>query len=209
MGIAFLILGLLPLIFLPDLMHGDSDDNDASTDQVNQFSPDHGDNLNEIASLLDDPAEDGAGESDAAEIDVLAPVDEDDLPDDGTQNPDPSSVLAPIDEDDESIPPDSEEGEVLLPVDQIESEADSIWVNFNDDAGLGYSEIKDFQAGQDVLHVLVEPGSIIGDLDVDLQVSDDGLDALVYIEQQLVAILKGAPTATAADIIVEIGIIST
>ncbi|MEE9427571.1 MAG: hypothetical protein V3V25_05410 [Paracoccaceae bacterium] len=202
MGIALLLLGLLPLMFLPDMLDSDADSGDGPEDSSGSESPGNGDGSGDDSSLLDDPVDDGS------EPDVLAPNDEDDLPDDGNQNPDPDDVLAPVDEDDVLSPSGGNGGDVLLPVDQIESDADTIWINFNDDAGLGYSEIEDFQAGQDLLHVLIDPDAIIGELDVEVIQSESGLDSMVYVEQQLVAILKGAPNATLIDVVVEIGVMA-
>jgi len=209
MGIALLLLGLLPLAFLPDFLDTDSDD-----DRASEPPPINDDAAGETGSLLDGfdedlPPEDEAGPVDELEGDILEPVIEDDLPGDG-EDPDPEDVLAPVIEDDVATPPDVDEGDVLLPVDQIESDADAIWINFNDDAGLGYSEIADFQAGQDVLHVLIEPDAVIGQLDVDVDVvkSESGLDSLVYVEQQLVAVLVNSPDVTLADVIVETGVIA-
>lgn len=206
MGIALLLLALLPLAFLPDFLDSDSDDDGASDPPVND------DVVGEVSSLLDGldedvPPEDEAEPVDEPESDVLEPVIEDDLPGDG-EDPDPEDVLAPVIEDDVATPPDADEGDVLLPVDQIESDANTIWINFNDDAGLGYSEIADFQAGQDVLHVLIEPDAVIGQLDVELVKSESGLDSLVYVEQQLVAVLVNSPDVTLADVIVETGVIA-
>ncbi len=151
-------------------------------------------------SLLDDPTV-----VDPEETIILTPVDEDDMPDDGNQNPDPGDILQPVIEADIQTPSDGNQGDVILPVDQIETDADNIWIDFDDDAGLGYSEIEDFQAGQDVLHILIDPKSVMGDLDLKVKLADNGLDSKVYLEQQLVAILKGAATATTSDIQVEIG----
>ena len=205
MGIAFLLLGLLPLMFLPDLLDNGGDGEQADYDLPPSPLPIGGDPQDDAISLLDDPDRNtDAGDTDAA----LAPVNQDDPPDDGSQNPDPQDILLPVDEDDVATLPDGDAGNLLLPVDQISSEANTIWINFDDDAGLGYSEIEDFQAGLDVLHVLIDPDSVIGELDVEVRTAEDGLDALVFVEQQLVAILKGAPEATVADVIVEFGAIA-
>ncbi len=213
MGIALLLLGLLPLIFMPEAIDDGAQDDDLSNDSGGLPPPveidgDGGD----IASLLDDPDDqDGENTDNSTETDgsdILDPNIEIDLPDDGTQNPDPDDILEPVIDIDVLTPSDGNESDILLPVDQINSDSDTIWINFNDDAGLGYSEIEDFQPGQDVLHVLIEPGVVIGALDVDLLQSENGLDTMVYVEQQLVAILKGAADATLGDVIVETGVIA-
>jgi hypothetical protein len=198
MGFAFLILGLLPLMFLPESI--DTDD------------------------LSDEFADESGG------IDALQPMDEDDQPDDSSQNPNPDNILQPIDEIDEYFSDESavddeayydlassdgdqdpadEPDQPLLPVDQIESEAPEIWINFGDDAGLGYSEIEDFDADVDVVHVSIDPDAVIGELDVEVIKTDNGEDAQVYVEEQLIAVLKGAPNATIANVIVEIAAINS
>ena len=91
-----------------------------------------------------------------------------------------------------------------MPVDQIESEEEDIWVDFEADAGLGYSEIEDFDAGVDVLHVSIDSSSVAGELDVEVIEADNGKDALVFVEDQFIAVLKGAPDATTANVIVEV-----
>jgi len=210
MGIAFLLLGLLPLMFLPDMLDSGDEAEDATPETLPIIPLADGDFADDQPDLLDDPETPDPHDDDPTEDDdptALAPNDEDDLPDDGSQNPDPLDVLAPMIEDDVETPPNDEE-DALLPVDQIETDADGIWVNFEDDAGLGYSEIEDFQAGQDVLHIVINPNSIVGDLDLEVLAAANGLDSEVYLEQQLVAVLKGAPDATMADIVVEIGVIA-
>ncbi len=224
MGIALLLLALLPLAFLPDFGDGDTDKSGDGVDLVPPvigpvIGPAIGDEtLDGGTGLLDDPPVDDPGQdmapgADLPEdpedgLDILAPNYEDDPPDAGDQNPDPDNVLAPVNEDDVATPPIGDEGDILLPVDQINSDNDTIWINFNDDAGLGYSEIEDFQSGHDVLHVLIEPNAVFGALDVDILLGENGLDSHVFVEQKLVAILKGAPNATPADVIVEIGVVA-
>ena len=105
MGIALLLLGLLPLVFLPDLLdsHGGSDDVDP--DLPPSPLPIDGDPPDDLASLLDE-SDQGAGQ--AGQENILTPTDEDDPPDDGSQNPDPQDILLPIVEDDVDTPADGD-----------------------------------------------------------------------------------------------------
>ncbi|PHQ93862.1 MAG: hypothetical protein COB40_13425 [Marinosulfonomonas sp.] len=222
MGIAILLLGLLPLAFMPDFLGSDSDDQDENSDQQDPTTG--------VGNLL----EEGGGNSDGANNwmpDILTPIDEDDIDDDDTQNPDENTILEPVIDDDEATPSDGEEGEVLKPVieddvavstrasdDPItpsandDSEADEVVPNPQsnsqqpgDDAGRGPANIENFQVGQDVLTVSVDPDEDDGSLDLDVRPSNNGQDGLVFVGGKLVAIIKDAPNASAQDVFIEVG----
>lgn len=198
MGIAFLLLGLVPLVFLPGLVGEGAVDPAGTVDDTVPLGG-HGD-------LLQDDSQDGPDDTDESvdETDILAPVDADDQPDDGQQQVDPGTVLGAVDEDDDTTPSDGNEGDILQPVDQIESDQDVIWVDGSTDTGLGYAEVEDFELGQDMLHITVAPEMVEGELDLNVTASEDGQDAMVYVEHRLIAVLKGVPGATNADITVTI-----
>ena len=55
MGIAFLLLGLLPLMFLPDLLDGSDDDEDSADFVPPANVPINDENEDQVTSLLDEP----------------------------------------------------------------------------------------------------------------------------------------------------------
>ncbi len=222
MGIAILLLGLLPLAFMPDFLGSDSDDQDENSDQQ--------DSTTGSGNLL----EEGGGNSDGANNlmpDILTPIDEDDIDDDDTQDPDGNTILEPVIDDDKATPSDGKEGETLQPI--IEDEAavsartteDLLTPSVNDDseaddgisnpqsnsqqpgqdAGRGPANIENFQVGQDVLTVSVDPDEDDGSLDLDVRPSGNGQDGLVFVGGKLVAIIKDAPSASAQDVFIEVG----
>lgn len=195
MGFALLLLGLVPLMFLPEMAVSSSSEDD----ELPQDSGGSG-----AGDLLDDEPG-GNNETDLEnDTDILNHIDEDDGADTGDEMVDPETVLSPENEDDAATPSDGSEGDVLKPIDEIESTLETIWIDGSSDTGLAYAEIEDFETGQDILHISMAPESITGELDVDVTQSDNGMDALVFVENELIAILKGAPDATVDDIVVAI-----
>ena len=191
MGIAILLLGLVPLMFLPHM--------DTTTDEDDLQPPDDS-GSEPVGDLLTNDLD--APDPDAEPSDILAPINDIDLPDDGTQPVDPEAVLGPVDQDDVLTPSDGEEGDIILPVDQIESENIDVFIDGSADAGIAYAEVEGFETGEDILHISILPEMVDGTLDVDVTQSDDGMDALIYVEQQLIAVLKDAPDASPDDIVV-------
>lgn len=82
---------------------------------------------------------------------------------------------------------------------------DLFWV-YHDGADIGgAAEITDFAVGEDFLRVSLNPNiGENGEPEVLVTPSDDGLDGWVMVNGDLVAILKGAPTATASDVYAEV-----
>jgi len=81
--------------------------------------------------------------------------------------------------------------------------SDLFWLYTEGDEDV--AEVADFQVGQDFLRVSLNPN--IGENDepeVLVQPSEDGADGMVIVNGDLVAILRGAPTATASDIYAEV-----
>jgi Ca2+-binding RTX toxin-like protein len=69
------------------------------------------------------------------------------------------------------------------------------------DAETSVAEVRDFTPGEDFLRVSLNPQ--IGENDepvVEVRASEDGLDGHVIVNGDLVAVLKGAPTATTSDV---------
>lgn len=195
MGIAFLLLGLVPLMFLPDMVNGDD-----AADSDDAPSPDDGEQGDDDLLLdISDPAD-----QPGADTNILDPINDIDLPDSGGQTDPPSASLTPGDEIDTGTPSDGNEGEILDPVDDIDTYSTAIEVDAGADVGLGHAEIEGFEVGQDVLHISLEPETVSGTLDVLVSPSADGVDGHVFVEQRLIAVLKGVPHATSQDIIAEV-----
>lgn len=170
MGIAFLLLGLLPLALLPEFSHTDSSDNEG---------PD-------VAGGDMGQAADPEG--------VLSPLIVDDVADPEATDPD-GDILAPNPDAADTPSGQAVDGEVLDPIDEIESDSGPYQLDFEDVTGTGHAEIENFDTASDTLEIFIEPGSVQGTLDVDIVASANGADGMVYVEGQLVAVLKDAADA--------------
>ncbi len=203
---AILLLGLLPLAFLPDFLSSGPEEPEEEPEPATA-GEEQGDMLEEAgfvgasAGQGDTGEEDGAVGMESADMGqesgtTLLPVDEADTP--GTAPP-PGDILSPLDEDDQ--PGDAAGGEVALgPVIEIDSEAEDIWLNVDEFAGASYAEITRFDPGRDVLHLgFMEPPEGEGP-ELAVTPSEDGQDALVHVDGVLVAVLRNAPGATIDDI---------
>jgi len=186
MFMAVILLGLLPLAILPDFLGPDPSQGDDADDG--------GENLNKGPDLPND--------------NILEPTVEDDMPEFSDKDEDPEAILSPVIEDDLPPPGDVITGDILLPIDEIDSGAETIFINFEEFHGSGYAEVEGFEAGTDVMHVLIDPDSVEGELNVAVVASANGEDADVYIEDYLIAVLKGAADATEDNVFGEIGTIS-
>ncbi|MDJ0627806.1 MAG: calcium-binding protein [Rhodobacter sp.] len=79
---------------------------------------------------------------------------------------------------------------------------DLFWV-YGD--GAGAAEILDFRVGDDFLRLTLNPHILpTGSPEVMVEPSPDGADALVSVNGDLVAVLRGAPGATASDVYAEV-----
>lgn len=82
---------------------------------------------------------------------------------------------------------------------------DLFWVYHDGDAGSDAAIITDFEVGEDFLRVSLNPNiGENGDPDVVVEASPNGEDGHVIVNGDLVAILRGAPTATSSDIYAEV-----
>jgi hypothetical protein len=257
MGLALLLLGLLPFAFMPDFL-GDEDtpedepasDNMGSVGQGDllggggldaaggagqgtgidlisgfpggvgggavdgggmgggdaagaQADPGQADEAGQLDQTEDqDPANDDADASQSQPDggNTLQPVNEIDQADAGTQNVDPGAVLQPVDQIDVGPGQDASGDTVLTPVNPIDTAADEVWVNYDDVDGTGHAEIDDFKPGEDVLQLSVSANRVSGAPEVQVTPSADGQDGLVFVEKQLMVVLKGAAGASADDI---------
>jgi len=192
MGIAFLLLGLLPLAFLPDLIsENNSDEADASEDETNSGPPD-----GVFGDLLADP------------LSPNAPNIEDDARDPDALEPPAEVVVQPFAEGVDYPDFEPAEGVPLEPVDQMDPTNSTIRLDFEDVVATGYVQISNFDTQSDVLEIIIEQASINAGLDVAVGPSADGQDGVVYVEGQLFAILSGAPDASLANLQAVIGDIS-
>ncbi len=81
---------------------------------------------------------------------------------------------------------------------------DTFWLYHDSDSGAGYAEITDFTSGEDFLRISLNPEVTNGTPDVSVSPSEDGLDGIVEVNGEVVAILRGAPGATLADLYVDV-----
>lgn len=81
---------------------------------------------------------------------------------------------------------------------------DTFWVYFDDASGGGAAEVGDFTPGEDFLRISLNPALDHGDMALSVAPSDDGQDAVVSVNGEIVAMLRGAPGATEADVLVEV-----
>ncbi len=238
MEFALILLGLLPLAFLPALQ-GPADDDEAdppgegfsgagtgalpdaagaegsaaggddglSDDLLSDEGDFDAGDFDEGVPPGGDPGDTGAGkatqgtmpgEGDAGS--VLAPHIEDDVP--GPPGEDPQGVLLP-----EADAPDQGGGgvpftpeEVLLPVDEFDSEGHGVWLDLTSDAGIGHAEIAGFRPGEDMLRITLPPRDDGTAPELTVGRSEDGQDGMVFIDGDLVAILIGAADLSASDV---------
>jgi hypothetical protein len=64
--------------------------------------------------------------------------------------------------------------------------------------------IDDFAPGQDFLRITLDPAQYVDVPSVEVAPSEDGLDGLVRVDGVVVAVLQGTPSATVADLYVEV-----
>jgi Ca2+-binding RTX toxin-like protein len=81
---------------------------------------------------------------------------------------------------------------------------DTFWVYFDGTSGSGAAEITDFAVGQDFLRISLNPDADHGDGTLTVAASENGQDAVVSINGQPVAMLRGAPGASVNDVYVEV-----
>lgn len=81
---------------------------------------------------------------------------------------------------------------------------DTFWVYFDSSAGAGAATVEDFTPGEDFLRISLNPEIEHGSMDLTVEPSADGQDGVVSVNGAVVAVLQGTPTATTADVLVEI-----
>ncbi len=151
----------------------------------------------------EDEGAEGSSEETDTDLQPLTPWIGDDTVDPNQTDPE-GVILSP--EEDTPDNPDQQpvDGEPLRPADSIEGVNGKLQLDFEDVTATGYVEVFDFDPGQDNLEILIESQSVQGGADLLIMQSPDGQDAEVYVEGQLVAVLKGAPQADASDVLVTV-----
>ncbi len=81
---------------------------------------------------------------------------------------------------------------------------DTFWLYHDAASGAGQAEITDFSTGQDFLRISLNPDVTSGTPNVSVDPSEDGQDGVVRINGEVIAILRGAPGATQADVYVDV-----
>lgn len=81
---------------------------------------------------------------------------------------------------------------------------DTFWIYFDGASGTGAAEISDFTVGEDFLRITLNPELDHGTMALTVDPSTDGLDGIVRVNGEMVAILRGAADASTADALVEV-----
>ncbi|MGH1370092.1 MAG: calcium-binding protein [Maritimibacter sp.] len=81
---------------------------------------------------------------------------------------------------------------------------DTFWL-YNDGMSESVAQITDFENGIDTLRITLDPEGAWGDMEVAVTPSLDGLDGIVSVNGETMAILRGGASATTGDIYVELG----
>lgn len=81
---------------------------------------------------------------------------------------------------------------------------DTFWLYHDTGSGIGHAEITDFSTGEDFLRISLNPDLTSGTPVISVTPSEDGLDGVVTVNGEVVAVLQGAPGASAADIYVDV-----
>ncbi len=107
---------------------------------------------------------------------------------------------------------DPAEVEVLSDTAEVETESDDLgegldqtgtsFVGFDESGDLHVAQVTDFEIGEDVLAVEMNQDAVNGTLEVEVENSDNGMDSMVYVEQELIAVLQGTPDVNAQDVMV-------
>lgn len=77
-------------------------------------------------------------------------------------------------------------------------------VGLDSEGEIAFAEVSEFDNGQDVLAISMNSNAVDGTLDVDVVNSLSGEDSLVFVECELIAVLRGTPDVSAQDVMVKI-----
>lgn len=81
---------------------------------------------------------------------------------------------------------------------------DTFWIYHDTGLGTGYAEVTNFTSGEDFLRISLNPElASSGTPDISVAPSEDGSDGVVTVNGDVVAVLRGAPGATVADVYVD------
>lgn len=189
MDFAWLLVGLLAASVLTEFVELVSDNE--PDPPVAPTIPGAG-NSNGTDLLSGDLAGASAEDSDETQVDNLAAVQDeasyDDLPD--------AAFGA------EDTGPNADAVEVANRI-ETEAESEAIWVGLNENAVADPAEVDDFQTGDDILYLALDAEMFEAPMNIEVVQSEDAQDSMVYISDELVAVLKNAPNASASDIYVK------
>jgi len=221
---ALLLLGLIPVVLLPEYLAKDEEPIDM--DEHETMDPQGEDLLAEPVSL--DPIIEDDEPGDQTDPDegvipptvdddigetVLAPVIENDQPSDPNQPP-PEDIRAPVDENDAPPDPDAQDpNDVLAPVIEDDFDATLDPILEDDMAPEEYhfaytgepADIMGFDALEDVLVVRMLDSEPDATLDTTVDVSENGQDSLVHVDGALVAVIRDEAGVALDQIQIEIG----
>ena len=65
------------------------------------------------------------------------------------------------------------------------------------------AEVDDFQTGDDILYLALEAEMFEGPTNIEVLQSADAQDSMIYVSDELIAVLKDAPNVRASDIYVK------
>lgn len=82
--------------------------------------------------------------------------------------------------------------------------ADTFWL-YDDGTGASVAEITDFETGTDALRITLDPEVDWGDMDVTVGLAENGLDSIVSVNGEEMALLTGNTSIAAHDVYVELG----
>ncbi len=121
--------------------------------------------------------------------------------DGGPDDPDTATDLA---DTTLTTPPEGATGDgpagTADPPEEAADNADTFWLFHDTASGAQFAEIDDFDPGKDFLHISLDPDMPLDGADIAVSPSDSGEDGVVTVNGQVIAILRGAPTATIADV---------
>lgn len=209
MDYSWVLVALIGIVFLPELFDNDSDGDDGQGDAGDGGTGDDGGSMDGIDDLIGDPidSDDGGVGDDTDDSDDGSDTGSDDDVADGTDDDTDTEdgnddVADTSDSDGDDVPDTSDsEGENDGSADEDD---DAQLVCIDADGDTTVAEVADFNLGEDVLSISMNPDAVDGELNIDVQNSADGEDSMVYVEEELMAILRGTPNATAEDVMVSL-----
>lgn len=132
--------------------------------------------------------------------DILQPVIGDDFADPDAEPVDPDLILQPEPDGPDTPGGQTPDSDPLPPVTEIEAENGTLSLDFEEVTASGYVEIENFDSEADILTILIEQGSLQGGADLEVVPAADPDDVEIWLEGQLVALLKNAADADESNV---------